>query len=123
MSQPAQTRPAAERLIERIVRLSRLMRTVLAVLFALALTLALTPLIDRIYLAYFFDLNTRVIPALISTAAGLIFYGVGWRLIIGYVGEQPTARPAILWYVSIGAAACVIVVVLLVIGAITGTME
>ncbi len=87
------------------------------------MTLALTPLIDRIYLQYFFDFNTRVIPALISTAAGLLFYGVGWRLIIGYAGEQPSARPAILWYVSIGAAACVIVAVLVIIGAITGTME
>ncbi len=123
MSQPAQSRPASERLIDWVVRSSRLLRIALAALFAVALTLVLTPLVDRVYLQYFFDASTRIIPALISTIAGLIFYGVGWRLIVGYVGEQPAARPAILWYVSIGTALCAIVVVLLVIGAITGTME
>ncbi len=123
MSQPAQSRPASERLIERIVHLSRLTRILLAAVFALALTLAITPLVDQHLPAIFFDSSTRVIPALISTAAGLVFYGVGWRLIIGYAGEAAAARPAILWYISIGAAACVVVVVLLVIGAITGTME
>ncbi len=123
MSQPAQSSPVTERLIAWIVHQSRLLRIALAALFALALTLLLTPLIDYFYLEHFFTADTRMIPALISTAAGLVFYGVGWRLIIGYAGEQPTARPAVLWYVSIGVAACVVVVALLVIGAITGTME
>ncbi len=123
MSQPAQSPPAAQRLIERVVHLSRLTRIVLAAVFALAVTLTLTPLIDRIYLEYFYDFNTRVIPAVLSTAAGLVFYGLGWRLIVGFAGEEPPARPAVLWYVSIGAAACAVVIVLLILGAITGTME
>ena len=123
MSQSAQSSPAAERLIAWVIHRSRLTRIALAALFALAVTLLLTPLIDHFYLEYFFNADTRMIPALISTAAGLVFYGVGWRLIIGYAGEQPPARPAIWWYVGIGAVACVVVVALLVIGAITGTME
>jgi hypothetical protein len=114
---------AAFRLAVRIVSLSRLSRILLAALFALAITLMITPVVDGIYLNNFFSSDTRMIPALVSTALGLGYYGVGWRLIVGYVGEKPIPRPAVLWYFGMGAAACIIVLALVFIGAVTGSME
>ncbi len=92
-------------------------------MFALAVTLAITPIVDGVYLANFYSVDTRIVPSLISTALGIGFYVVGWRLIIGYAGETPAPRRAVLWYFCIGAAACAVVAVLVVIGAISGTLE
>lgn len=113
----------ASRLVNWIVDLPRLTRIVLAALFALAITLVVTPVVDGVYMNNFFETNTRMAPALVSTALGLVYYGVGWRLIVGYVGEKPTARPAVLWYFGIGLIACLIALVLVVIGAVTGSVE
>jgi hypothetical protein len=115
--------PVSARLVERIVHLPRLTRIGLAALFALALTLAITPIVDRIYMDRFYDPTTRGVPAMVSTALGLVFYVVGWRVIIGYVGETPPARRAVFWYAAVGVTACLLVLLLVVIGAITGTME
>jgi hypothetical protein len=119
--QPTHPRPAAERLIERVITLPRITRIAMAALFALAVTLVLMPLVYQIFQQDFFSIS--MVPPLISTGVGLVFYGIGWQLIVGYVGETPPPRAAILWYVSVGAAACVIVLLLLFIGAATGTME
>lgn len=115
--------PASARLIEWIVGLPRLTRIALAALFALAVTLAVTPLIDGIYLDRFYSADTRMIPAIISTTLGLLYYFLGWRLIVGFVGETPPPRRTILWYVCGGVLACGVVALLLVVGAISGTME
>lgn len=115
--------PAADRLINRVVHLPRLTRITLAALFALAVTLAITPVIDRIYVDNFYNVDTRMFPAVASTVLGLAYYLLGWRLIIGFVGETPPPRRAILWYFSVGAAACVVVLILVVVGAISGTLE
>ncbi|MFN8448430.1 MAG: hypothetical protein U0521_07525 [Anaerolineae bacterium] len=113
----------SERVVERVIHLPRVTRIALAALFALALTLMITPLVDNFYMDHFFDPATRGLPAMISTALGLVFYVVGWRQIIGYAGEQPSARAAVFWYVAIGVSACALVVILVIFGAITGTME
>jgi hypothetical protein len=118
---PPQTRTA--RLIDWAIHLPRLTRIVLAGVFALAVTLAITPIVDRIYLDYFYNPDTRLVPALISTVIGLVYYVFGWRTIIGYVGETPPARREVFWYVIIGTVACVIVIVLTVFGAIFGSIE
>ncbi len=115
--------PESVRLTERILRLPRLTRIVLAAVFALALTLAVTPIIDGIYLSRWYDPSTSELPSLISTVLGVIFYVVGWRLIIGFAGETPATRTATFWYIVIGALACILVIFLVVIGAISGTME
>lgn len=120
-SSPAQTRSA--RLIQWMIHLPRLTRIVLAAVFALAVTLALTPIVDRIYLESFYNPDTRIIPALITTVAGLAFYVFGWRTIIGYVGETPPARREVFWYFIVGTVACLIVIVLTVFGAIFGSLE
>ena len=108
--------------IERIIRLPRLTRIIMAAVFALALTLVITPIVDGIYLSNFYDPGTREAPALISTALGVVFYLLGWRLIIGFAGDVPPANRAVLWYLGVGVLACVLVVGLVVFGAISGTM-
>lgn len=113
----------SERTIARLVHLPRVTRIALAAVFALALTLAITPIVDRVYMDNFYDPTTRGVPAMISTALGLVFYVVGWRVIIGYVGETPPARRSVFWYAAIGVASCILVILLVIIGAISGTME
>src|SRR5579871_1753599 len=99
-AQPPQ--PFSLRLVNRVIGLPRFTRIILAILFALALTLALTPIIDGVYMNSFYDDSTRMAPALVSTLFGIAFYFFGWRLIIGFAGEQPQARPIIFFYVVIG---------------------
>ncbi len=112
----------AYRFVDWIIGLPRLTRIVLAAVFALALTLAITPLVDGIYVANFYDVNTREAPALLSTSLGVIFYLLGWRLIIGFAGDTPVASKGVLAYLSVGALACILVVILVVFGAISGTV-
>lgn len=114
--QPASVR---QRFAERILQLPRLARIALAALFAAVTTLLLTPIIDNIYLTYFFDFNTRVLPSLVSTAAGIVTYLVGWVLLVGYAGEGVRPRRATFWYFVAGCAELAFVVLLLM----TGTLD
>jgi hypothetical protein len=113
---PVRQRPS---IAARLASLPRLSRIALAALFALAVTLVVFPLVDSIYLQTFFDERTRMIPALVSAGVGAVMYAIGWRLLVGYVGETPTARPAIVWYVGVGMAALIAVALLLLYGAFT----
>jgi hypothetical protein len=110
------------RFVDWVIRLPRLTRIVLAGVFALALTLVITPLVDGFYIANFYDIDTREAPALFSTALGVVFYILGWRLIIGFAGEAPSTNRAVVWYLSIGTVACALVVILVIFGAISGTV-
>jgi hypothetical protein len=110
------------RFVNWIIQLPRLTRIALAAVFALALTLVITPLVDEFYIANFYDVETREAPALFSTALGVVFYLLGWRLIIGFAGEAPAANRAVAWYLGVGALACALVVILVVFGAISGTI-
>lgn len=118
---PASSR--STRVIDRVIHLPRAARIALAALFALALTLVISPLVDNFYMGNFYDPATRGLPAMISTALGLVFYLVGWRQIIGYAGEMPVARASVFWYVAAGATACALVLILVIFGAVSGTME
>lgn len=100
----------------RLGQLPRLVRILLVGLFALAVTLALSPLVDLIYDHYFFSTQTVIVPALVTATIGLITYMLGWWLMVGTVGEQPEARAAMLWYFGIGVLAVVIVVYLILTG-------
>lgn len=124
MKKAATSQPSTSaRVIERVIRLPRMTRIALSVLFALALALVLTPIVDGFYMDHFYDPATRGLPAMISTALGLVFYVVGWRQIIGYAGETPPAHRSVFWYVAVGVGACALVVILVIFGAISGTME
>jgi hypothetical protein len=120
-AQPPQ--PFSLRLVNRVIGLPRLSRIALAVLFALAVTLAITPIVDSIYINSFFNESTRMAPALVSTLFGIAFYFLGWRLIIGFAGEQPQARPAVFFYIVFGALMVLLVLMLFIFGAITGSVQ
>ena len=107
-----------ERLIIRLVSLPRLARIAFAVLFAVATTLLLTPLIDGIYVQRFFDFNTRSLPAIVSTVIGIGVYFVGWVVYVGYAGETMRARRAVFWYFFYGLVVMILIVLLLITGAL-----
>jgi hypothetical protein len=110
---PLQTKSS---LSGKIAALPRLARMLLVALFALAVTLAVSPLVDLIYDRYFFSVDTVLVPALISAGFGLLMYLLGWWLMVGTVGEPLAARPALVWYVGMGFAAVGVVLYLIVIG-------
>ena len=99
-----------------IVRWPRLVRILIVALFALAVTLALSPLVDYLYDRFFFSMETRMVPSLVSASFGLLMYLVGWMLMVGTVGEEPEARVALLWYIGTGVAAMLVVGILVVRG-------
>jgi hypothetical protein len=92
----------------------------MAAVFALAVTFALSPVVDAVYLRYFYNDATTLVPSLVSTGAGLVMYVLGWFLIVGTVDEDIPARVAILWYGGLGLLAVSLVLIMLVIGWITG---
>ncbi len=100
----------------RLSRLPRLVRILLVGVFALAVTLSLSPLVDLIYDRYFFSAQTVIVPALVTATVGLIAYMLGWWLMVGTVGEQPEARAAMVWYFGIGVLAVIIVAYLILTG-------
>lgn len=110
----------AYRLLERLLSLPRLARIGLAGVFALALTLLLIPVIDGIYLQYFYSPDTRDVAAYVGASIGVVMYLLGWRLIVGSAGESPSVSRAVVWYVSFGAAVSLIALALFVYGAVTG---
>jgi hypothetical protein len=123
-------RPMAERpmppvlvtLAERVLRLPRALRVLIAGVFALLTTLLLTPIIDLIYVNNFFNPSTVILPALVACSIGLVVYVIGWRLIIGTVGETLMVRPATLIYLIAGVLALALVVILVVYGVVSASV-
>jgi hypothetical protein len=109
-----------EQLVDSLVSLPRLARIGLAIVFTLAVTLALSPIVDSIYLRYLYTPETVLAPALVSVAFGLAMYLVGWHVLVGMSGETPPARLVILWYVGIGALAVLLVTLWLITGVASG---
>lgn len=110
-------------LVGAVVSLPRLPRILLVAAVSLAVTLALSPLIDEVYFQLAFTpLSSlslpvaRVLPALITAALGLGMYTIGWWLIVGTVGEHPQARQAVLWYIAAGMLAALVVALLIMRG-------
>lgn len=95
--------------LDSLLAFPRTTRIIIAAVFALALTLAISPVIDRIYLGYFFTEDTRSLPALISGGAGLLMYGAGWLLLVGMVGEQPTGKRLLRIYLLVGMLSLLII--------------
>lgn len=105
-----------ERMIDSILSLPRLVRIIIAALFALCVTLALSPMIDMIYMELFFNPQTVIAPSLVSAAFGLAMYVLGWRFLVGTVGEKPEVRLFVLWYIVLGLIAIAVVAILIVRG-------
>lgn len=110
------TLPLSARLIAGLLDLPRVARIGLCTIFAVAVTFALFPLVDYLYLRYLFTMETRVLPAIVSAGFGLLIYMLGWWLIVGIRGGKPPARLLILWYVGAGTAALIFVIILAVFG-------
>lgn len=106
----------------QVLRFNRVWRLVLVALFAVATTLLLTPLVDGIYIEYFFAPETRGLPALISSALGVVVYALGWWLLIG-ADAVPRFRRWATWYLIAGIVVLVTAVVLIVDGALQLAQE
>jgi uncharacterized membrane protein YidH (DUF202 family) len=115
-SQPLERVPYATYLVRKILGWSRLKRIALISLFAVALTAAVFPLIDEIYITHFFDESTRILPSFISVSIGIIMYGVGWWLLVGTRGERQPERISVFIYVLIGILVIIFVLFLLING-------
>lgn len=102
--------------IHRLFKLPRFVRIVIVFIFALAATLALSPLVDFVYLTYMFTAESRLLPSLVSAGVGLAMYLIGWWLFVGGVDELPPARRAVLLYVMVG----ILIVCLIIVLALTG---
>lgn len=98
-----------ERFAQSVLELPRITRILIAGVFALAIVLALSPLIDEIYIRFFYTPQTAIVPSLVAAGLGLLMYFVGWQLIVGTVGEDNPLRPAIFWYFVVGFLALFIV--------------
>jgi hypothetical protein len=104
------------RLTQNVLLLPRLARIALVAGLALVVTVAFMPLVDWIYLSFFFSETTKVIPSLVSTAAGVVMYLAGWVLLVGMVGQPPAPRRATVVYLLVGIVAVLLVVVLVIQG-------
>jgi hypothetical protein len=102
--------------INRLLKLPRFARIVIAGIFALATTLALSPLVDYVYLSYMYTEESRLLPSLVSAGAGLGMYLIGWWLYVGGVDQLPPARRALLLYVMVGIFIAVLVIILALAG-------
>jgi hypothetical protein len=90
--------------VEMILGLPRIVRMILIIIPTFALVVILQPIVDTIYLRYFFTMETRGAASIITAALALIFFLAGWWLIVGTVGEQPEQRRAtqVYLYLCIG---------------------
>jgi hypothetical protein len=88
----------------------------LAGLFGVATTLAFMPLVDGVYLTHLMAWEMPVLPSLVSAGIGMTVYILGWRLLVGTVGERPVLRRATVVYFWLGVLMCVLVLALIVYG-------
>lgn len=121
-TQPIERVPYATFLVRKILDTSRLLRIVIISIFGIAVTAAVFPLIDAIYLTHFFDENTRILPSFVSVGIGIIMYGFGWWLLVGIRGEKRPERIAVLLYVLVGILVILFVFILLINGYSTATL-
>jgi hypothetical protein len=104
------------RLIDRVLSIPRIARIALIAVFSLSVALLLSPLVDYVYLTTMFTYETRLLPALVTAAAGVGMYIAGWYLVVGYAGENSRPRIAVLLYCVLGAVAFLGVIGLFISG-------
>ncbi|MCU0513949.1 MAG: hypothetical protein MUE40_15440 [Anaerolineae bacterium] len=116
---PAVPSPALDRtarLRALLNRVPRLLRILLAALAALAVTAVLFPLVDAVYVQFFFTPETRIVPSYVSVGAGALMYLAGWLLLVGPSGGGVSAHPALPVYVLVSLIAMFTLLVLLAQG-------
>lgn len=114
MSQPTQPKRFAPGLW--LMQRPRLLRIGVVFVFALASTLAVFPLVDQLYVRWFFDENTVGLPALASAGIGAMMYVLGWVVFVGTAGDTPRIRWITWVYLAIGLLALIVDLVLIVHG-------
>lgn len=103
----------------RIINLPRIVRIALVMAFSIGVTLFLVPVFYPIETLA--NPQTSTLPLVAAVGAGVIMYGIGWRLMIGYIGERPPVRPAVLLYCLAGVIILLLTLLLLIFGAVTGS--
>ena len=95
-------------------------RILIVAVMSLAVTLVIFPQVDTIYLTYFFNKDTIIIPAYVSAGIGLMMYVAGWFLVVGSTANKPhdqvSGSPVLLWYIGMGVLALVVCTGLLLYG-------
>ena len=107
---------------ERINRMPRITRIVLALGITLELTVLLSVVIDRTLIDQVVEGSVDpMVPALIAAGLGLVFYGVGWWAMVGFELNQPwrAGTPAVL-FVAAGVAGLALIIVLALSGLVFG---
>lgn len=101
-----------------IRQLSRFTRIILIWLFTIGVVLAVFPLVDAIYIRYFFQRETIVLPSYVSAIiVGGGMYLWGWRVLLS---ESNNTEKGVKWgllvYLSISLFACLMSIVLIAHG-------
>jgi hypothetical protein len=113
--------PLSHILVESFFGVPRIARMVIVAVFALAVTMVISPIVDRVYLQYFFTQETVIVPALITVIFGAVMYMLGWWLAVGPTFEEVQSHWLVLWYLALGFLSLILTVVLLIIGIAIGT--
>lgn len=85
--------------IDRLLGLPRLTRILLITLPTIAAALLATPIVDGIYLRYFYSATTVGVPAIIIMVIALAVFIMGWVLYVGDAGVEVPERRALYWYI------------------------
>lgn len=89
-----------ERWIQRVLRLPRWARLLIAIFNALCTTALVFPAMDYYYLTYWFDFNTRNLPSLVTAGVGILAYFVGWYVLVRQRSEPEMSSRAVRIYLA-----------------------
>ena len=109
-----------DRLAGWLLNRPRLIRILIAGLFAIAIVL----LLDRLFAPSYYT-DSRLFTFALSVVAGVLWYGVGWAALIGFSGDadQPPHTARLDLYTLISVVVLVITIILTVADAISGSLE
>lgn len=89
------------RIAHTILNLPRMVRFLMVMIFALAYVLLFFPIVDHLYVEFFFDPATLIAPSLVSMLIGGAVYVIGWRLIVNPPIKPPPAPMPIIIYCTL----------------------
>lgn len=115
-TRPVERVPYAIYLMRKVLNWSRGARIIIISIFGVAVTAAVFPLIDLIYVERFFNPDMRILPSFISVGLGMAMYVVGWVFIVGTRGEKPPERMGVIIYMLAGILIVSFVLILLING-------
>jgi hypothetical protein len=101
--------------VDRLLLLPRSSRILVAVIPALTLAFILSPLVDEIYLRFFYSPQTAELPSWITAATAVLMYFAGWYYLVDHPGDDPTSRRETRWYVLVSIGIVTLAVVWFVV--------